>query len=466
MKGPQSISISRGGPLSTELSRKKTILIIDDDEIYCDAIKDYLEKDSVQVLAVHTARNGLDICSRDQVDVVLLDQQLPDAEGYTLCPTILKHNEQTKIIFATAYPSFENAVKALQAGAHDYLTKPFELDALRLAVERALRTAELEGIEQIQTYRREKERSEAVLIGGPGLADVTRMVDLAASSDSPVLITGETGTGKTLVAQAIHYRGAFGGAPFVSINCAALPENLIEAELFGYDKGAFTGAIAAKRGIFEMAEGGTLFLDEIGEMPILLQAKLLSTIEDKILKRLGSESFRHVNVRVIAATGVDLEQALGKTFRKDLYYRLSVIRIHLPPLRDRRQDVTLLCDYLLKNMGYRHAALSEVEQSRLMQYDWPGNVRELKNILERAVILQRGSELKPSMLLQSPGSAVSTPVPVSLTNDRIMHIEELEKQYIRMALERLSGNLTQTAKSLGLSLSTLKRKLKQYEKNQ
>jgi DNA-binding NtrC family response regulator len=449
--------------LNPELNKKKKLLVIDDDQIYCEAVSDFLAKESVQILIAHTAKDGLEICSREQIDIVLLDQQLPDAEGYTLCPIILKYNERTKIIFATAFPSFENAVKALQAGAHDYLTKPFELEELSLAVEQAFRTTELEGIEQIQTYRREKESEEAVLIGGPGLAEIVRLVELAAASDSPVLITGETGTGKTLVAKAIHYRGAFASAPFVSINCAALPENLVEAELFGYEKGAFTGAAAAKKGIFEMAEGGTMFLDEIGEMPLHLQAKLLSAIEDKTVRRLGSESCRRINVRIIAATGVDLEQTLGKTFRKDLYFRLSVIRIHLPPLRERRQDIPQLCAYLLSQMGYRSAVLSEAEQTLLMQYEWPGNVRELKNILERAVILQRGSALRPSALLETAQSVQTASSPPSvMTQDGMLTLDELEKLHIQKALDKLSGNLTQTAKTLGISLSTLKRKIKEY----
>lgn len=273
--------------MSVRTSRQKILLVIDDDKIYCEAVRDYLSRDSVQVLTAHSAKEGLNLCELEQVDVVLLDQQLPDAEGYTICPSILKFNERIKIIFATAYPSFDNAIKALKGGAYDYLTKPFELDDLGLTVERAFRTAELEGIEQIQTYRREKEIEEAVLVGGPGLDETMRLVELAAISESPVLITGETGTGKTLAAQAVHYRSKFASFPFISINCAALPENLIEAELFGYDKGAFTGAVSARKGIFEMAEGGTLFLDEIGEMPLHLQAKLLTTIEEKTLKEAG-----------------------------------------------------------------------------------------------------------------------------------------------------------------------------------
>jgi DNA-binding NtrC family response regulator len=450
--------------LSPEPVKKKKILIIDDDRIYGDTVKDYFAKDSMQVFVTNTAKEGLEICSREQIDVVLLDQQLPDAEGYTLCPTILKHNDATKIIFATAYPSFENAIKALKVGAHDYLTKPFELGELELTVERAIRTAELEGIEQIRAFQQEKESEEAVLVGGAGLAEVDRLAWLAAATDSPVLITGETGTGKTLVAKAIHYRSKNAGAPFVGINCAALPENLIEAELFGYDKGAYTGAVTARKGIFEMAEGGTLFLDEIGEMPLALQTKLLSVLEDKTMRRLGSESFRRVNVRIIAATGIDLERTLGTAFRKDLYYRLSVIRIHLPPLRERRQDIPELCGYLLKRMGYRHAVLPGAEYAKLMNYDWPGNVRELKNILERAIILQHGSELRPSLLIETTCGiepAVSSRPP-SLGGDGMLTLDEMEKRYIQQALAKLRGNLAQTAKALDISLSTLKRKIKTY----
>lgn len=449
--------------MSPEPVKIKNLLIIDDDKIYADTVKDYFARDSMRVFVTHTAKEGLETCSRERIDVVLLDQQLPDAEGHALCPAILKHNEATKIIFATAYPSFENAVKALKAGAHDYLTKPFGLEELGLTVEQAIRTAELEGIEQIQAYQREKESEEAALVGA-GLAEVERLTGLAAGSDSPVLITGETGTGKTLVAKAIHYRSGISGAPFVGINCAALPENLIEAELFGYDKGAYTGAVTARKGIFEMAEGGTLFLDEIGEMPLALQSKLLSVLEDKTVRRLGSESFRRVNVRIIAATGIDLKRTLGAAFRKDLYYRLSVIRIHLPPLRERRQDIPELCGYLLKHMGYRHADLSEAEQANLMKYDWPGNVRELKNILERAIILQHGSELRPSLLLETMRGIAPTASDClpPLAGDDMATLAEMEKRHIRQALDKLRGNLTQTARALDISLSTLKRKIKEY----
>ena len=448
--------------LKTSREMKKTLLVIDDDRVFCEAIRDYLSSDSVEVLLAHKAKDGLTLCSLQKIDVVLLDQQLPDGEGHTLCPTILQYNDQTKIIFDTAYPSFDNAVKAIRSGAFDYLSKPFDLEELALAVKQAFRTLELEQVEQIQDYQRTREREDAVVVSGEGLADSMQLAEIAASTSAPVLITGETGTGKTLVAKAIHYKGPAGSAPFISINCASLPENLIEAELFGYEKGAFTGAVSTKRGIFEMAEGGTLFLDEIGEIPLHLQAKLLSVIEDKRLRRIGSESLRPVNARIIAATSVKLEDTLGAAFRKDLYYRLSVVRIHLPPLRERRQDIPALCMHLLGQLsGGREVRLEEDELQRLMAYNWPGNVRELKNILERSVLLQQGPLFKPSELLGETSQDPPESCPPLQGNDALLSLEEVEQRHIRHVLDRLAGNYTRAAKVLGISLSTLKRKLKE-----
>ncbi|MGQ9778087.1 MAG: sigma-54-dependent transcriptional regulator [Thermodesulfobacteriota bacterium] len=452
----------------------RTLLVIDDDRILCDTLAGYLQGENLEVLSAHTGLEGLRIASQRKVDVILLDQKLPDGEGHLLCSSLLQYHEQTKIIFITAYPSFDRAVAAIKAGAYDYLSKPFELEELRLAVERALRTLELEEEEQLQNYYNQKESEGTVLIGSCGaMKQVQHLVKLAASSMAPVLITGETGTGKNVVARVIHYHSLARRPTFISINCAALPENLIEAELFGYEKGAFTGAVSSRKGVFEMAEGGTLFLDEIGSMPWSLQSKLLSALEDKQIKRLGGESLRQVNVRIIAATNTDLEKSIKeKNFREDLYYRLNIIRIHLPPLRERREDIPSLCHHFLRLIaGGRTFEIPEAEMAKLMDYPWPGNVRELKNILERAVLLQKGPILRPAQLLKA-----TTDFPV-VQDERFMGflpqallevekslvpLEEVERNYILHALDRLGGNYTRTAKALGISLSTLKRKMKKY----
>jgi DNA-binding NtrC family response regulator len=332
--------------------RKRTLLIIDDEKVLCETLTDYLQGNGLSVLSAGTGAEGLAICSQKRVDVVLLDQKLPDGEGHALAPAILERNDQTKIIFITAFPSFENAVKAVRTGAHDYLSKPLDLEELKLTVDRMLRTQDLEQVAQVHAYEQERDQARAVIIGsGGGLAGVEQIIMSATKTSAPVLITGETGTGKSLVAKSIHYLGPLSKAPFIDINCAALPENLIEAELFGYEKGAFTGAVATKKGLFEMADGGTLLLDEIGELPVHLQTKLLHALEAGEVRRVGGTTPRKVKVRVIAATNADLVNILGKTFRQDLYYRLNVIQIHLPPLRERKQDLPALCEHLLATIA-------------------------------------------------------------------------------------------------------------------
>jgi len=263
------------------------------------------------------------------------------------------------------------------------------------------------------------------------------------------------------VAKSVHYKSKADKAPFISINCASLPENLIEAELFGYEKGAFTGAVNAKKGLFEMAEGGTLFLDEIGEMPMNIQSKLLSAIEDRAIRRIGGTAAKPVNVRIMAATNQELEHTLGKSFRKDLYYRLSVILIHLPPLRDRRGDIPALCSHLLRSITGHSLEVPDRDLVQLMKYDWPGNVRELRNILERAVLLQKGAVIEPSELLGEPAhSAPASSCTETQDGEELHTLEEVENRHIRKVLDRFSSNYTRTAKALGISLSTLKRKLK------
>jgi DNA-binding NtrC family response regulator len=455
-----------------EVKSRNTVLIIDDDELFCDAVKEHLETQKIEVLTANTGSDGMKLLKRRRVGVVLLDQRLTDVEGHTLCPQILRYNDQTQIIFITAHPSFEGAIHAIRSGAHDYLSKPFEMEELVLATQRAFKMLDYEKLTHFDEYRRSKDTKQTVLIGEKGLAEVRRLVDLASIEEASVLITGETGTGKNVAAKAIHYKSPNSKKPFVSINCAALPDNLIEAELFGHSKGAFTGATSAKRGIFEMAEGGTLFLDEIGEMPISLQTKLLSVLEDKKVRRVGGESFIPVDVRVIAATSKNLEESLGHTFRTDLYYRLSVIHIHLPPLRERRQDIPEICDYLLNNVLCRknQVEINSQEIKSLMEYDWPGNVRELKNILERASILGQGGQISPSTLLRRmPGNFAYSSLnghgcdmSIQLSGNGVLPLGKMEKQHILYALQHYENNYTHTAKALGIALSTLKRKLKEY----
>ncbi len=444
-------------------SLNKTLLVVDDDRLFCDTVKDYFYGEKLEVYIAATGAEGIDICSKGRIDVILLDQKLPDGEGHAFCPSMLRHNDQTKIIFITAYPSFKSAVNAIKAGAYDYLSKPFELEELRIALEHAIKTIDLEKVGQIQEYKNLKESEEVVLVG-KGLGPIRTLTDLAASADAPVLITGETGTGKNVVAKSIHYKSFDKTAPFISINCSALPENLIEAELFGYEKGSFTGAVTSRKGILEMAEGGTLLLDEIGEMPIHLQAKLLSVLEDKNIMRIGGESVKPIDVRIIATTNIDLEDAVKrKVFRQDLYYRLSVMRIHLPPLRDRREDIPELCAFLIKKITGRQIRITDSEIEKLMGYEWPGNVRELKNVIERSLIVQRGVAFSPSEFLGETSRHSKNAAQEIPATGNVMTLREIERQYICRALDVFSKNYTQTARALGISLSTLKRKMGEYD---
>ena len=441
--------------------KRPTLLIVDDDRLFSDVLRDDLSASGINVLQAESGGEGLRLFREKRVDVVLLDQKLPDGEGIGFCPAFLAHNDQVKIIFATAYPEFSIAVQAIKAGAYDYLSKPFELDELHLTLQRALKTRELERVEELQNLRRGRERKAALFVGSQGgFAEVDGLVDLAAAEKVPVLITGETGTGKNVVANAIHYRSALREAPIVGINCAALPETLIEAELFGTEKGAFTGATSTRKGLIEMADGGSLFLDEIGEMPLHLQSKLLGVLEDKKVRRLGGNTARQVDVRIIAATNRDLAQAMmEQSFREDLYYRLNVLHIELPPLRQHVQDIPALCEHFLRDISRgRRFSFDSDEMKRLMDYEWPGNVRELRNILERAVILQKNGVIRPSLLI---GQSVARP-PAPAASHAILPLEEVEKAHIEAALRQLDGNLSRTAKALGIGLSTLKRKIRGY----
>ncbi|MBL0211571.1 MAG: sigma 54-interacting transcriptional regulator [Holophagaceae bacterium] len=316
----------------------------------------------------------------------------------------------------------------------------------------------LERVGRLEAWRAQADGHSAVLVGGSAqMAEVRKIVGLAARSDASVLITGETGTGKNLVARAIHHASARSAAPFVTVNCTALPENLIEAELFGWTRGAFTGAVASREGVLEMAEGGTLFLDEIGEMPMHLQVKLLSVLEDRMVTPLGGRVGKRVDVRIVAATNAILEKAIeSRQFRSDLYFRLNVLRIELPPLREHLEDLPELCAFLQSNQAGQGRPLAAEELAHLAAYAWPGNVRELRNVLERAFLL----DAPPSAFLPGGGIPVSAAASPDLEPAPLLTLEELEWQHLRRALQLHQGNFTRAAEALHISLSTLKRRMK------
>lgn len=449
----------------------KKLLIIDDDRIFCRSLEEYLAGTDILVHKTHSAKEGIEFCRSAHVDIVLLDENLPDGQGHLLCPDIIRTNEEIKIIFITAFPSFIHAIQAIKAGAYDYLSKPFDIEELQLAITQAARTLDLEKASNIVTYRNAKEKKQYVPVGD--YADggkVSELIRLAAGTNSSVLLTGETGTGKGVVARVVHFNGTRSEAPFIPVNCAAIPENLIEAELFGCEKGAFTGAVSSRKGLFELADGGTLFLDEIGAMPLHLQSKLLGVLEDGQVKRLGGQVFIPINVRIISATNADLEEMIvRKTFRQDLFYRLSVLQIHLPPLRKRTGDIPAICSHILAHSHGGHGAeLPDSELRALSCYSWPGNIRELSNILERSLLLHR-TVLRPSELIQpkSKDGNFSTEIlgqnEKSPESETILTLEELNRLHIQKALSFFNGNWTRTAKALGVSISTLKRKALQLQ---
>lgn len=447
---------------------KTRILLVEDDPVDRMAFERFAENESFpyDYAMARSIAEARGLLKAKGFDCVIADYLLGDGTAFD----ILALDLEIPVIITTGAGSEQVAVQAMKAGAHDYLIKDHErnyLKVLQVTVEGALKQKRAEERIKVQS---ERESGGLLLIGSDdGMAEVFRLIDLAASSTSPVLITGETGTGKNLVAKAIHFKSPARTEPFLAINCLSLPENLIEAELFGCEKGAFTGAITGRKGIFELADGGTILLDEIGEMPLHLQGKLLSVIEDKKVRRLGGEIEKPFKVRIMASTNVDIEKAVGNSFRKDLYYRLSIMRIHLPPLRERRGDIPMLCQGLLKELtGVKETHLADGEMKKLMAYDWPGNVRELKNILERAVILQKGCEFRPSELLcktngRETDAQEDAGLPSFSAEEEIMTLEELKRKYIHRTLRKLAGNRLKTAAALGISLNTIKRSIKEPE---
>lgn len=443
---------------------RQTLLLVDDEPLFRRAVADEVADLRLDVVEVGTKQAALAVAGERRIDVVLLDQHLPDGLGTDLCPALMQANEACKIVFVTAYPQFENVLAALRGGAFDYLVKPCELEAVRLAIERSLKVSGLEKSRRAHERDRQRAAEESVPYFGPGQESTRRLVALAARSDSPVLLTGETGTGKSMVAKAIHFASRRGAGEFVALNCAALPETLIESELFGYERGAFTGATAAREGLFEMADGGSILLDEVAELPPHLQARLLHVLEDRTVRRLGGRAVHRVDFRLLAATNLDPSKAMAEgRLRSDLYHRIHVLPIHLAAVRERIEDLPALIENLLNRLGAPLARLARGEQERLAQYSWPGNVRELRNILERALLLAEGAPLRPSALLDLPSGSAAAPASARATRHPAgspgATLADVERSHIRSAVEASGGNVSQAARGLGISRSTLRRKL-------
>ena len=439
-----------------------SVLIVEDDADFRDSSARWMQRKGHQVAAAASGAEALSLCSRQDFDVGVFDMNMPGMSGIELLQRIRDDAIDMEVIILTGQGTIETAVQAMKMGASDYLTKPCPLGDLehhcRLARDRGQLRKENKQLRAIIS----RGHAKTELIGeSPSMREVAKLIDRIAPTDKPVLITGESGTGKEVVAKVIQQKSQLANQPFVTVNCAALPEQLVESELFGHQKGAFTGATAEKPGLFEVADGGTLFIDELGEMPLALQPKLLRVLEDGSMRRIGSHKERHVNVRIIAATNRDLGgDVKAGTFREDLFYRVNVLPIDLPPLRERPGDIDLLIDHFLAPPWHIDA-----EARRIMNgYDWPGNVRELINVTQRATILADGDEitvddLPRELSHRDPPARASAPTVVS--GDEVK-LDEIQRLHVLEVLRQQGGNKAKTARVLGIHRRKLYRLLERF----
>jgi two-component system NtrC family response regulator len=442
----------------------KQILLIDDDVSLRRVTEFNLEEAGYQVLKAANGAEGLELFKRHRPSLVITDVQMPEMDGYQVLQQVLELEPQTLVVIITAFSSVEKAVEAMKSGAHDYLTKPFSRDQLSLIVAKAFEFCKLR-----QENSQLKDALAGSIVNGqiigqaPVMQQLLQRVEKVAASQASVLISGESGSGKEVIAKALHNGSPRSEAPFVAVNCAAIPKDLIESELFGHIKGSFTGAIKDRKGKFSLADGGTLFLDEIGELPIDLQPKLLRVLQEQEFEPVGGTTER-VDVRVVAATNRDLEEAMqAGSFREDLYYRLAVVPMTLPPLRERKEDIPLLLDFFLRKhqAGVGIKFSSEV-LSRLQDYSWPGNVRELENVVEQMIILRQGDELDVCDLPPRIGRSVVRANSVLNLPDEGYPLEDLEREAVEIALGRCGGNKTKAAAYLRIPRHTLLYRLEKY----
>ena len=448
---------------------KRKILLVEDDDVFLRPLHRTLELAGYDVLPAPSAEEALDALKVEDVDVVLTDKRLPGMDGVELVRRVKADHADLAVVVMTAYGTIESAVEAMRLGAEDYLVKPFEVAELLLVIRRAIEFQELKSASRL-TMRRNQERFtfKNIVAQGAAMQGVFELVQSVVDLDTTVLIYGETGVGKELLARSIHFSGARRERPFVAVNCAAIPEELFESELFGFRKGAFTGASEHRRGLFQMANGGTLLLDEIGEMPLHLQSKLLRAIEEKKVTSVGSDRPVEVDVRFIATTNKDLHaEAERGTFRRDLFYRLAVMPILVPPLRERPEDIPMLAEHFLESANRRCKkslrGIAPESRQALLAYPWPGNVRELENVIERAVIVSKGDVLTGLERFLVPGGA-HAPVDLSLPfrDAKARVVEEFERAYVAGLLDVHGGKLTAAAKHADMDPKNFSDKMVRY----
>lgn len=452
--------------------KRNKLLVVDDEHLIRWSLEQNLKKQGYEVVTAGSGEDALRLVREEQPDLVLLDIQLPGISGIDVLEKIKDHDDDIIVIMVTANSGLENAVNAMRLGAFDYISKPFNLDELSIVVKKALETSDLK--QEVVRLR-----SETRKYGPPNIIGESRqikylmeMLDKVARSEaSTVLVQGESGTGKELVAKWIHYSSNRAEKPFIAINCAAVPATLLESELFGHEKGAFTDAKATKKGLFELADGGTVFLDEIGDMEMGMQAKLLRFLEDRSFRRIGGGRVFTVDVRIISATNKDLQKSIEeKTFRNDLYYRLQVIPIFLPSLRERKEDIIPLANHFInlynKDFNKKVRGIAGMAERIMTDYSWPGNVRELKNVIERAIILGNDETL---LLEHLPLEMVAKAAPQNgdqVSSFRLppegIDIEEVEKELIRQALEITEWNQSKAAKKLSLGIDAFRYRMKKF----
>jgi two-component system NtrC family response regulator len=446
------------------------VLIVDDEQVQREMLEGFLAKQGYGVGTAGSGAEALEQARRTSFDLVLTDFRMPGMDGIQLLGELKRQNPETVVVLLTAFGTVETAVKAMKEGAYDYLNKPIDLDELLLLIQRAEREAGLSRENrELREQLREKFKVDFIISASRRMEEVLNLVKRAAPSTATVLILGESGTGKELIARAIHYSSPRADRPLIKVNCAALPENLLESELFGHEKGAFTGAVARRIGRFEQADQGTIFLDEIGDLSPSLQSKLLRVLQEKEFERVGSSQTLRVDVRVIAATNRNLEEAIRKgAFREDLYYRLNVVTLSLPPLRERKEDIPPLIEHFLRKYSRENrktvAAVSREAKDLLMNYPYPGNIRELENIVERAVVLSRGDTITTQDLPLNLRESKVEDLMKDAARGRSLPetLEEIERLRITQALAKSRGVQTQAAEDLGISERVLRYKMKKY----